>query len=164
MNFNSGFDLPHIRAELMRLEDSIIFAFIERSQFAFNPSVYAKGSIEGIPKDESFLDYFMHEIEAVHSKVRRFTSPDEYPFTDNLPAPILPKLEFPSILRPNDVNVNKEILRVYLNDIMPAICNSMGEDGNLGSTATKDMDCLQLLSRRIHFGTIDLWLNYQANL
>ncbi|KAJ3302310.1 chorismate mutase aro7 [Kappamyces sp. JEL0829] len=134
------------------LEDTIIFGFIERSQFAHNPEVYQKNGVQGLPDDmASFLHFYLHEMECVHAKVRRYTSPDEYPFTKNLPEPVLPPLEYPKILHPNNVIVNDEILRVYVSDIVPAMCK-IGSDGNYGSSATKDMDILQSLSRRIHFG------------
>jgi chorismate mutase len=153
MNFSDGVDLSKIRAELMRLEDTIIFSFIERSQFAQNNPIYSKGSVEGVPTDSSFLEYCLHELECAHSKMRRYTSPDEYPFTENLPSPVLPPLAFPNVLHPNTVNVNQQILKVYVEQIVPAICKE-GNDGNYGSSATKDADCLQTLSRRIHFGTL----------
>jgi chorismate mutase len=90
-------------------------------------------------------------MECVHSKVRRYTSPDEYSFTSNLPTPVLPPISFPAILHKNSVNVNDEILKVYVNDIVPAVCKA-GLDGNFGSSATRDFEVLQTLSRRIHFG------------
>ncbi|KAJ3012917.1 Chorismate mutase 1-like protein [Thoreauomyces humboldtii] len=143
--------LDNIRQELVRLEDSLIFALIERAQFAHNQDVYCSSRFPVEAFSGSFLDYFLHEIESVHAKVRRYTSPDEYPFTKNLPEPILPPLEFPKLLVPNDVNLNDKLKHIYLNDILPAICNP-GDDSNYGSSATKDVDALQILSRRIHYG------------
>lgn len=52
--------------------------------------------------------------------------------------------------------MNDEILKVYINDIVPAICKK-GTDGNFGSSATKDFDVLQIMSRRIHFGEYNPW-------
>lgn len=175
MNFSDGpIDLQKIRNELVRLEDTIIFGLIERSQFSHNPSIYEIGGVEGLllspmctyiqtdthirqtplglPVDNSsFLTFFIHEMECVHSKVRRYTSPDEYAFSSNLPPPVLPPLSFPSILHANSVQVNDEILKVYIESIVPAVCKE-GSDGNFGSSATRDFEVLQTLSRRIHFG------------
>ena len=36
----SALDLGHIRSSLMRMEDSIIFSLIERSQYRLNAKVY----------------------------------------------------------------------------------------------------------------------------
>lgn len=47
MNFSNGVNLQFIRSELVRLEDSIIFALIERAQFSLNPEVYQPGGVEG---------------------------------------------------------------------------------------------------------------------
>ncbi len=62
MNFTAGSSLDRIRSELIRLEDSIIFALIERAQFALNAPVYLPNSFF----DQSFLDLMIDEIEAVH--------------------------------------------------------------------------------------------------
>lgn len=44
--------------------------------------------------------------------VRRYMSPEELAFFPVfLPEPVLPRLDFPTLLAPNDVNINREILR-----------------------------------------------------
>ncbi|KAI8913278.1 chorismate mutase [Gorgonomyces haynaldii] len=149
MNFSTELTLDKLRQELVRQEDTIIFGLIERAQFSMNPEIYQPGYFKEIP--QSFLEHFLHDIECVHAKVRRYTSPDEYPFTGNLPEPILPPLEFPEILVKNDINYNSKILDMYRDHIVPKLCKS-GSDGNHGSSATKDVECLQALSRRIHMG------------
>ncbi|KAF8979905.1 chorismate mutase aro7 [Entomortierella lignicola] len=125
---------------------------IERAQFAKNDCIYTPGVYEYDDGSRgSFLEYLLHEMEKVHARVRRYTSPDEYPFTSPLPEPILPALEFPPILHKNDINVNKDIMERYLQDIVPKICVP-GDDLNHGSSATRDVECLQALSKRIHYG------------
>ncbi|KAJ3256075.1 Chorismate mutase 1-like protein [Boothiomyces macroporosus] len=144
MNYE-GISLSKIRSELVRLEDTIIFGIIERSQFALNSTVYKPNQFKEIKC--SFLEYFLHNMECVHAKVRRYTSPDEYPFTKDLPEPVLPPLDYPKIL----LNINPEIMQVYINNIVPAITKE-GDDLNYGSSCTKDVELLQTISRRIHFG------------
>ncbi|KAJ3159462.1 chorismate mutase aro7 [Geranomyces michiganensis] len=144
-------NLNVIRQELVRLEDSIIFALIERAQFAHNKNIYSPHYFEGMGFTGTFLQYFLHEIESVHARVRRYTSPDEYPFTKDLPEPVLPPLQFAQLLAPNDINVNDQLMDIYLTHIVPLICAD-ADDSNYGSAATKDVDALQCLSRRIHFG------------
>lgn len=78
-------------------------------------------------------------------------SPDEYAFTSPLPEPILPPLDFVKFLQPNDINVNDKIMNIYVKDIVPTITKS-GDDMNYGSSVTKDIEALQALSKRIHFG------------
>ena len=99
---------------------------------------------------------FGNQLQSSRIKHQLYTlttnsSPDEYPFTKSLPDPVLPPLNYPSILHKNSVKVNDEILKVYMNDIVPSICKK-GTDGNFGSSATKDFEVLQIMSRRIHFG------------
>jgi chorismate mutase len=89
--------------------------------------------------------------------VRRYQSPDEYPFfPDVLQEPILQPLHYPSILHTNDVDVNPQIKKAYIERILPAACAHKEErpeqQENYGSAATCDVLCLQAISRRIHFG------------
>lgn len=81
------------------------------------------------------------------------SSPDEYPFfpRDQLSKPILPPLNYPKLLHPNNVNVNDKIKQFYINKIIPGITKQQ-DDGNYGSVACRDIEALQAISRRIHYG------------
>jgi chorismate mutase len=106
-------------------------------------------------------------------------SPDEYPFTTGLPDPVLPPLEYPPILHPNEVNVNASILAFYVRSIVPRVTaqaslalaslkrskgtvlgggdandnvSELADDGNYGSAATVDVEVLQAISKRVHYG------------
>lgn len=100
-------------------------------------------------------------------------SPDEYPFTSNLPEPVLKPVDFPKILYPNTVNANPSILSFYTRQIVPRITKKATvqlaaskrargivgdeeyeDDGNYGSAATLDVEVLQAISKRVHYGTI----------
>ncbi|PLB44316.1 chorismate mutase [Aspergillus steynii IBT 23096] len=156
---SKALDLANIRFQLIRLEDTITFHLIERVQFPLNKPVYVQDGVK-IPGSElTLLDYLLREQERLQSRVRRFQSPDEYPFfPDVLEAPILAPLQYPRILHDNDVNVNEVIKERYVHDILPAVCPGFGREDrgetqeNYGSAATCDVNCLQALSRRIHFG------------
>lgn len=166
--------LDRIRSILTRLEDTIIFSLIERAQFAHNPRIYDRGvfkELEDLEFKGSWLEWFLKETEAFHAKARRYTSPDEYPFTTGLPAPVLPPLEYPPILHPNKVNVNASILSFYVRSIVPRITvqatltlaslkrskrisgdEELEDDGNYGSATTVDVEVLQAISKRVHYG------------
>lgn len=45
-DMSSSLTLANIRSTLIRQEDSIIFNFIERAQFAANPVVYQAGGVQ----------------------------------------------------------------------------------------------------------------------
>ncbi|KAF3993732.1 hypothetical protein FT663_01145 [Candidozyma haemuli var. vulneris] len=149
-------DLDNIRAALVRMEDTILFALIERSQFFESPSVYEidKYKIEGF--SGSFMEWLLLQTEKTHSQVRRYQAPDEMPFfPDELITPILPPIKYPRILAyyGDEINVNKEILQFYVNEIVPGVsCNKGDQSENSGSVAVCDVECLQAISRRIHFG------------
>ncbi|KAF8964396.1 chorismate mutase [Flammula alnicola] len=177
LNFMSGEDplsLDRIRSVLTRLEDTIIFSLIERAQFAHNPRMYQRGAFKELTDLEfhgSWLEWFLKEIESFHAKARRYTSPDEYPFSSDLPEPVLPPLDFPPILYPNKINANPSILSFYTCAIVPRITRretltlaakkraqgiigseEYEDDGNYGSAATLDVEVLQSISKRVHYG------------
>ncbi|KAF9441535.1 chorismate mutase [Macrolepiota fuliginosa MF-IS2] len=177
-NFMTGdpLSLDRIRAVLTRLEDTIIFSLIERAQFALNPRIYQRGAFKELQElgfSGSWLEWFLKETETFHAKARRYTSPDEYPFTlvEELPKPVLPQLCFPEILFPNKINANASILSFYTRAIVPRITRratlalaakkrQMGivgddefeDDGNYGSASTIDVEVLQAISKRVHYG------------
>ena len=142
-----------------RLEDTIIFHLIERVQFPLNATIYVPSGIT-IPGSElSLFDWMLREQERLQSLVRRYEAPDEYAFfPDAIQKPILQPLDYPKILHLNDVNVNKELKREYIEIFLPRVCRQFGREDrgekqeNYGSAATCDVACLQALSRRVHFG------------
>jgi chorismate mutase len=154
-----------------RLEDTITFHLIERVQFPLSKTIYTPGAIPGLqptfaasssstsPPDTaplSLLDWILREQERLQSLIRRYQSPDEYPFfPDALQTPILPAIKYPRVLHPNDVNVNAQLKSSYTSSILPAACareDRTDAPENYGSAATCDVMALQALSRRIHFG------------
>ena len=142
-----------------RLEDTITFHLIERVQFPLNKTIYVPGGVDIGEPSTSLFDWLLREQERLQSLVRRYQSPDEYPFfPDVLQEPILKPLNYPQILHPNDVNVNAQLRDCYINHILPAACIQTGREDrgesqeNYGSSATCDVMALQSLSRRVHFG------------
>ena len=103
------------------------------------------------------------------------SSPDEYPFTNpaELPEPILKPKEYPQLLYPNNVNANASILSFYTRSIVPRITRQATvalaaakrasgvigdeeyeDDGNYGSAAFVDLEVLQAISKRVHYGIV----------
>eukprot|EP00123_Amoebidium_parasiticum_P012440 comp21354_c0_seq1/m.29317 comp21354_c0_seq1/g.29317 ORF comp21354_c0_seq1/g.29317 comp21354_c0_seq1/m.29317 type:complete len:310 (-) comp21354_c0_seq1:37-966(-) len=155
MNFTKEdrLDLNALRFALIRMEDTIIYGLIERAQYKHNQVIYTPGHFDFANHFKgSFMGYFLHETECLHAKIRRYTSPDEYPFTKGLPEMVLPYIQYPSSYKPNlKININSKILPLYRDTIVPAICET-GDDGNYGSSAMLDTENLQALSKRIHYG------------
>ena len=154
--------LDELRGALIRQEETIIFALIERAQFKQNSIIY---KINGLPIGDtrtSFLDYLLLETEKLHAKVRRYTSPDEYPFFNGLPEPILAPLDYPSVIVEKSINLNPKIHEIYQRDLIPKIC-AQGDDLNYGSSATCDVACLQALSKRIHYGKFVAEVKFQKD-
>jgi chorismate mutase len=139
-------------------EETIIFALIERANFRRNYAIYDPKhqklrNVYGTPM--SFLEYMLLETEKLHSKVRRYTSPEEHPFFPSLlPSPILPELSYPQqilLKGKGAVDVNCEIMRWYEEKIIDRLCVP-GDDEQHGSSVLCDITALQALSRRIHYG------------
>jgi chorismate mutase len=144
-------DLGEIRDQLIRLEETIIFALIERSQFPQNPQTYIPGAVTD--KFEcSFLEFFLKETEKVHSLLRRYACPEEHPFTDwyELPDPIIQRDNDVSVLKANNINLNKKVMSLYLEKIVPMICKEGNQD--FGSSSVCDINALQAISKRVHYG------------
>jgi chorismate mutase len=144
--------LNQVRSVLIRLEETILFGLIERAQFRRNAIVYRPGAFGDVLGGLSLVGYLLHETEKTHAGLRRYTSPDEQPFFTNLPAPLLPPLDYgDSPLAPNSVNINDRVRAVYEAEIVPFIC-AEGDDRQYGSTAVNDVACLQAISKRVHYG------------
>lgn len=150
------------------LEETIIFALIERAQYRRNYDIYNPKKVKlrdayGAPL--SFLEWMLIETEKLHAKVRRYTSPEEHPFYESfLPPPILTELNYPQLLsvRKRDVDVNNEVMRWYVEKIIDRLCVS-GDDEQHGSSVLCDISSLQALSRRVHFGKFVAESKYQKN-
>jgi len=170
--------LSDIRGDLIRQEETIIFALIERSQFPSNSTCYKRGESavlqarlgnvehEQALSDFSFMEYFLYETESLHAKLGRYGSPDENAFFPNL----LPKsgLVAPpkrSPLKPNMININNEVLGVYTEQILQELCCNTDtvDDGEYGSTCACDIAVLQALSKRIHYGKFVAEAKFQAD-
>ncbi len=153
--------LDDLREQLIRQEETIIFALIERAQFKRNLPIYEPGAFRLPGFAGCFSDWMLRETECAHAKVRRYTSPDEHPYFDELPAPILPPMAYTQTIRPNRINLNKLIREIYRERMLPLICEP-GDCGNYGSSAVCDVACLQALSKRIHYGKFVAEAKFQA--
>ncbi|RMX66232.1 hypothetical protein DD238_004205 [Peronospora effusa] len=166
--------LDDFRNVLIRQEETIIFALIERAQFPHNPEVYvnvkesksaAFGGLKGkyTTFDGSLLEFMLLETEKLHALARRYTSPDENAFFPHLlPEPILPIVDYPRVLNPNRININNQIMSVYQEKILSGLTIHNSDDTAYGSTATADIAVLQALSKRIHFGKFIAEAKFQA--
>jgi len=168
--------LDSIRASLIRQEETIIFALIERAQFRQNNAVYEKGiekernlfsesdneSDNDKANDVSFLEYMLTETEKLHASVRRYRSPEEHAFypekqlVDPTDTVLKQQLEYQSGLLSDigdasSVNFNEILLKKYIEDVVPAIC-AKGDDEQHGSSVLNDVAVLQALSKRVHYG------------
>lgn len=160
-------DLNNIRQALVRMEDTIVFFLIERSQFYSSPSVYENNKFPIPDFNGSFLDWSLQQMERTHSQIRRYEAPDEIPFFPDVLLPsFLPPVNYPPILASysKEVNENKKVLSFYVNNIVPQVaCETGDQEENIGSVSVCDIDCLQALSRRIHFGKFVAEAKYQSD-
>lgn len=178
--------LESIRSSLIRQEETIIFALIERAQYRQNLICYEKGGFGhlgdpagSVPasnngshyRDLSFLEYMIIGTEALHCTVRRYTSPEEHAFfperLPNGPLKELPSLQYPKDLLSNtnnasEINFNKVLLQKYIDFVVPRIAKA-GDDEQHGSTVLADTAVLQALSRRIHYGKFVAESKYRSD-
>jgi len=156
--------LDSIRASLIRQEETIIFALIERAQYRRNKVVYEPGasgldsSLNG--DDESFLECMLTETEKVHSGLRRYKSPEEHAF---YPEKLVSECQYlkkdleydngllSDVGDASNVNFNEILLKKYIEDVVPSTC-AKGDDEQHGSCVLADIAVLQALSKRVHYG------------
>jgi len=152
------FSLDSIRSTLIRQEETIIFALIERAQYRRNRSIYDPNSDLNLMGPNSapfsFFQWMLLETEKLHAKVRRYTSPEEHAFFPQaLPEPILSELSFPKLLvsTKSEVDVNPDVLQWYCGTLINDLCTE-GDDEQHGSSVLCDIAAIQAISKRIHFG------------
>lgn len=159
------YTLDGIRSSLIRQEDSIIFSLVERAQYCYNGDTYDPKAFFMDGFQGSLVEFMVRETEKIHAKVGRYKNPDEHPFFPNdLPEPMLPPLQYPQVLHPSadSININSKIWDMYFKDLLPRLVKK-GNDGNCGSTAACDTICLQVLSKRIHYGKFVAEAKYSAS-
>ncbi|CAL5419362.1 unnamed protein product [Camellia sinensis] len=147
---NNGLTLESVRQSLIRQEDTIIFSLIERAKYPFNSPLYDHESLVS----PSMVESIVKDSEALQAKFGRYESPEENPFfPDSLPPLVVPPHNYPQILHPSgaSININKTIWDIYFKQLLPLFVPK-GDDGNYVPTAACDLQCLQALSRRIHYG------------
>lgn len=168
LNADAALDLTNIRNCLMRMEDSIIFSLIERSQYKVNSEVYEPNcpqlgefklhQLKSAGSNGCLGDWFIYQTECLHSQVRRYKHPTEFPFFSPLPEPSLGstsggRTDREQILAevPKKAIINSRLLEIYRSKMVPALCEE-GDDSNHGSTAVQDVHCLQTMTTRIYYG------------
>ncbi len=160
---SSLLSLDNVRQILLRLEETLIFGLIERAQFCHNARVYQIGAFPELAPEDSLCGFLLHETERTHALMRRYTSPDEHPFYNDLPPPRLAPLRYAeNPLAPNTVNYNARILSDYTSVIIPRLCPP-GDDRQYGSSVVCDIPLLQAVSRRIHYGKFVAESKYRQN-
>jgi len=154
--------LQEVRQKLARLEDSILFSLIGRSEFKTNRLMYVPGGVEVPGFDGSFFDYLLLGSEKLQASAGRYLDKTEYPFSEGLPTSLAHRKIDPCPLPEGlNVNRNREIKTIYLSEI-PSFCEE-GDDNQYGAAALWDIRCLQDLSRRIHFGMFVAESKYQQD-
>ena len=141
-------DLDKIRTTLQDCEYSIIYALLERSRWKYQPSLYLN--------QDSLFYQLLRDTETIHEKAGRYNSPEEHPFTAINYTNHTPKhYLYHQILESThkSINHNVNILTYYTNSILPMICQQ-GQDENMGSAITADINLLQAISRRCHLGKV----------
>ncbi|XP_051118696.1 chorismate mutase 1, chloroplastic [Andrographis paniculata] len=159
------YTLEGIRSSLIRQEDSIIFSLVERAQYCYNEETYDPSAFSIDRFHGSLVEYMVRETEKLHAKMGRYRSPDEHPFfTNDLPEPLLPPMEYPQVLHPaaDSININVQVWDMYFKNLLPRLVKE-GDDGNYGSAATSDTICLQVLSKRIHYGKFVAEAKFRAS-
>ncbi|KAE8231120.1 hypothetical protein CF326_g3872 [Tilletia indica] len=158
--------LTLIRNVLERMEDLIIFALIQRSQYPYDPALYLPHG-----KSPSALKWFLEKEEGVLALTGQWQLPDQVPFTSlqKLPQPIYSPLpSYPTVLNgsASQINLNKALKRAYLNSTLPSLnltITTTTPSPVPGPTLNTDASVLHLLSSRIYLGRYVAESKYVSN-
>ena len=148
--------VEQVAAILEGLEETIIHKLIDRAQFRRNLLVYRPGR-SGFEGDavSSLFEIRLHQHEVMDAEFGRFHVPEERPFTSSLPASRRLVSIPENILMIDDydsVNLTARIRSDYLR-FVSQLC-AEGDDFQYGSSVEHDVQVLQAISRRIHFGAM----------
>ena len=142
-DISAEFSLGSIRDALIRQEETIIFALIERGQYGKNSKVYNRGAgVSLAPEansDLSFFEYFLYQTEMLHARLGRYRSGDlEHAFFEDrdLPSALLshsPAEPWGKPLKVNNISVNKLILERYPSQVAQEVATGE-DDSHYGST------------------------------
>lgn len=153
-------EISEIRNLLRECENSIIFSILERARWKLNKSAYIiniTNTKENSNNQNSLFTRMLVGTELLHAKLGRYECPEEHQFTDilfeNSQSLVEYKINKYLISNHSTINLNKVILEDYFKKVLPKITEP-GEDENLGSAVTADINLLQAISRRIHLGKL----------
>lgn len=158
-NSSKGTTIDSVRDSLIRQEDTIIFSLIERAKFPLNSPLYQESFASS-----SLIRFIVKKTEALQAEVGRYQNPEENPFfPDELPPSQVAPFKFPLVLHPPaaSININTKIWDVYFKNLLPSLA-APGDDGTYASTASSDINCLQAISRRIHYGKFVAEVKFRA--
>ena len=159
---DAGFSLDGVRDSLIRQEETIIFALIERAQYARNAEIYDRDAYSTSLNEDRLHPKLQGESlilgghalrDGAGPRARRsHRSPEEHAFfPEDVARPALQELDYPPVLVDDHQNINPQILQAYLDHVVPRTCSD-GDDAQHGSSALADIAVLQALSRRVHYG------------
>ena len=162
-------NLENIRKKLVILEDIIIKNICNRVNYKLNKEIYIHNSdkfkflnnFEG-----TYFDFLFKHMENVQSMAGRYEAFDEKPYYKGLEKTKIER-EYENTLPSdilkfsNKVNFNAWIRIAYLNFIQN-IC-IIDNDNNYGDTVLCDINCLQAISKRIHYGILVMEAKYKES-
>lgn len=147
-------DLQQIRSQLSKMTERILMRLHDRAGFPLNRPVYEPGAIridgaEGV----SLLEYSLRGMEAYHASLGRFDWPDQYPLTGvQPPRSAIARPVTPAERADVPMDIGPELLRYYVETLLPQLCSAGDDPGTYGETAYIDADLLELLHERINIG------------
>ncbi|KAK0553757.1 chorismate mutase aro7 [Tilletia horrida] len=174
-------NLTAIRNVLEQMENYILFALLERSQYPLDPSLYTKPvpsqyvDLVGSKKRHgSVLDWYLDQDEASLARTGQWDLPAQTPFTDRKHLPksaIASPPKYPTVLHGAGANfdVNAALLQTYINQTLPSLQLVQVARGRksvnpaLGPTLSADASLLHALSSRTLIGRYVAESKFESN-
>lgn len=146
-------DLSRLRGDLDTLRDSIVFVLIRRSRYPLNEKVYIPGGVHIPGFRGTLLDYLLISREKTDGSAGRWNDEREQPFFRES-ATVSRRVERdppPSTLPIKLINRNDQIKDDYIS-MVRTLCNPGDQRNEYGTVALLDIEALQNISLRVHYG------------
>ncbi len=153
-----------VRAKIGMTEAGIISDLLERSTYALNGKIYIPGGVPLKGSPYSFFESIFRGKEIVLASHGCFRDGREHPFyKESLSVRQVAVRERRGDDEvPRVVSKNSELIRIYMN-MLRTICTPGENEGDFGSCADLDSDCLRRLSYRVHYGEVVAEVKLQAD-
>lgn len=159
---NGNFDLNAVRKILSQLDVVILLLLLEKSNYGLLSEDKEDNIVYLDNFDGCFLIRYLNEIEKLYFKKKNLRSKIESNFLSKIiNHPFFSSIE---ISHDNYVDLNHEIIKLYITKVLPLISsNNIVDPETVIKSCFCDIKCLQAILKRVNYGKLVAELKFQQN-